>query len=267
MVDLDKARIGIVGAGAIGGAVIDRLVTGADVQPGNIVACETDESKHGKIAQRFSIRVTADPCETADAELIVLAVPPLEVANILTAVRDRLAHRPVVVSFAAAVPLAFLESVLPAGSPVVRVNPNSPSLVGEGFNPVAYGSNLAGEARALADGLLSALGTSIEVSDEHMNLYTALSAVGPTYFLPVFDAIIAAGLEGGLSREAAVAAATATARGTAALVARRPEPPGELKLYTGLRPLEDDAVRDLIRAAADEAFDRMTGVQNKVTGS
>lgn len=126
--------------------------------------------------------------------------PPLEVSNILTALRDRLAHRPVIVSFAAALPLAFLESALPEGIPAMRVNPNSPSLVGVGFNPVIYGTNLTGEARSLADSFLSVLGTSIEVSDDQMNLYTALTAVGPTYFLPVFDAIVSVGLEGGLSR-------------------------------------------------------------------
>ena len=97
-----------------------------------------------------------------------------------------------------------------------------------------------------------------------MNLYTALTAVGPTYFLPVFDALVSLGLEKGLSREAAIAAAQETARGTAEMVARREESAEELKLYTGLRPLEHETVRELVHAAAEDAYGRMDAVQKKV---
>jgi pyrroline-5-carboxylate reductase len=94
-----------------------------------------------------------------------------------------------------------------------------------------------------------------------MNVYTALTAVGPTYFLPVFDALIAVALEAGLDRRAAVEAAVATARGTADLVERRAAPPSELKLITGLRPLKDDAVAELVRDAARAALARMVEVE------
>ncbi len=267
MVELTRIQIGVIGAGAIGGAVIDRLVTGTGVRPENIIACEIDDAKRESAAQRFHVRITTDPCDAFDAALIVLAVPPPAISNVLEAVQGRLAHYPVIVSFAAAVPLSFLESAVPDDVPVLRVNPNSPSLVGAGYNPVIYGSSFSDDARSLADAFLSALGTSIGVPDEQMNLYTALTAVGPTYFLPVLDALITVGIEGGLTREAAVAAAVETARGTAALVENRTETPEELKLYTGLRPLKDEEVRYLVKEAAVDAFGRMTDVQKKVTGS
>ncbi|MGH8314110.1 MAG: pyrroline-5-carboxylate reductase family protein, partial [Steroidobacterales bacterium] len=109
-------------------------------------------------------------------------------------------------------------------------------------------------------------GKTVEIDDDKMNIYTALTAVGPTYFLPVFDAMIAAGVEAGLLRELAVAAAVETARGTAALVSQRSEPPDQLKLYTGLRPLKDVEVRDLVRQAINEANSRVTTLQQKLTG-
>lgn len=258
-------RIGLIGAGAIGGVVIDRLVSGADARAQDIVACETRDARREEIARQFGVRTTSDPGEAAAADLIILAVPPLELTKVLNAVRDYLQHRPVIVSFAAAVPIALLESLLPAATSVVRVNPNSPSLVGVGFNPVTYGSSVTGQARSLVDRLLAALGETVEIDDASMNLYTALTAVGPTYFLPVLDAMITAGVEGGLSREAAVAAATATARGTAALAAQRVENPEQLKLFTGLRPLRDAEVRDLVKQAIAEAGSRMQAVQQKVT--
>ena len=159
---------------------------------------------------------------------------------------------------------ATLAALLPPATSVVRVNPNSPTRVGAGFNPVTYGSAVTSEARALVARFLVVLGETVEIDDAQMNLYTALTAVGPTYFLPVLDAMITAGLEGGLSREAAVAAATATARGTAVLAAERAENPEQLKLYTGLRPLRDSEVRDIVKQAITEAGVRMTALQQKI---
>jgi pyrroline-5-carboxylate reductase len=265
MNNMRGVKVGLIGAGAIGGLLIDRLVNGAEAQAQDIVACETKDARREEIARRFGVRITVDPADAAAAELVILAVPPLEVGKVLDAIRNRVPHRPVIVSFAAAVPIALIESLLPPATSVIRINPNSPSLVGVGFNPVTYGSNVTGQARALVDRLLTALGATVEIDDSAMNLYTALTAVGPTYFLPVLDAMIAAGVEGGLSREAAVAAATATAHGTAALAAQRPEDPEQLKLYTGLRPLRDAEVRDLVKQAITDAGGRMTALQQKIT--
>ncbi len=267
MASMRGVRIGLIGAGAIGGVVIDRLLTGADSLAVDIVACEPRDTRREELAQRFGVRTTSNPVEAAGGEVIVLALPPLEVAKALQAIRDHLSHQPVIVSFAAAVPISSLESMLPPGTSVVRINPNSPSLVGAGFNPVTYGSNMTSKARAVVDRFLAVMGATAEIDDASMNAYTALSAVGPTYFLPVLDAMIGAGMELGLSREAAVAAATATARGTAELAAKRAESPEQLKLFTGLRPLKDGEVRDLVKQAIADAVGRMTALQQKITSA
>jgi pyrroline-5-carboxylate reductase len=264
MQSMQGTTIGIIGAGAIGGAVIDRLLNGAGARPQDIVACEAKDPRREEIGRRFGVRTTSEAVDAVGGQLVVLAVPPLEMSKILGAIHDRVGHRPVIVSFAAAFPLALLESSLPSSTPVVRVNPNSPSLVGAGFNPVAFGVHATGAARGLADRFLAALGNAVEVDDETMNQYTALTAVGPTYFLPVFDAMIAAGVSAGLTREATVAAVAATARGTAEMVAQRAEAPDQLKLYTGLRPLKDAEVRDLVAQAVGDALSRMTALQQKI---
>src|SRR6202790_5913481 len=108
MNNMRGVKVGLIGCGAIGGAVIDRLVNGVDAQAGDIVACETKDARREEIARRFGVRITMDPADAAAAELVVLAVPPLEVAKVLDAIRDRLPHRPVIVSFAPAVPIAFI---------------------------------------------------------------------------------------------------------------------------------------------------------------
>lgn len=263
MTGLEGRRIGLIGAGAIGGAVIDRLLA-VGIDRGAVVACETREERRQELARRHGIGMTAAAAEAAAADVVILAMPPGAMAGVLDAIRGVVSAPRVVVSFAGGVPISYIEARLAPGTPVVRVNPNSPSLVGEGFNPVTYGRHATGPARALADALLGALGRSPVIADDRMNAYTALTAVGPTYFLPVFDALIAVALEAGLDRRAAVEAAAATARGTADLVERRPESPAQLKLITGLRPLKDEAVAELVREAARAAFGRMEEVQRGV---
>jgi pyrroline-5-carboxylate reductase len=263
MADLG-VRIGIIGAGALGGALIDRLITSGSVRPTNIVACEPKEARRREIGSRFGVAVSADPGDAAVCDIVLLAAPPLEISKILQTISGRLAHNPLVISLAGAVPLSLLESALPAGVPVVRANPNSASVVGAGYNPVVYGSRLNSAARALADQFLGLLGDSPVVPDADMNLYTALTAVGPTYFMPIFDAMISAGMASGLSRTAAVAAAAETARGSAQMIDKRTETPEQLKLFTGLRPLDDAAVRELVKKAIADALTRMESVQKQV---
>jgi pyrroline-5-carboxylate reductase len=96
-------RVGLIGAGALGGAMIDRLLASASFRPGDIVACEAKEARREEIRARFGVEVTAEPGEAAGCGIVVLAAPPLEIRKILQAIAGWLQHRPLVISCAAAI--------------------------------------------------------------------------------------------------------------------------------------------------------------------
>jgi pyrroline-5-carboxylate reductase len=96
-----------------------------------------------------------------------------------------------------------------------------------------------------------------------MNLMTALTAVGPTYVLPVLDAMITAGIDRGLDRHTAVRLAVATVVGTARTLEESGLEAEQVKLLTGLRPLKDAEVRSLIADAITDAVQRMDGLTAK----
>jgi pyrroline-5-carboxylate reductase len=129
-------RVGLIGVGALGGAMIDRLLVSGSFRPGDIVACEAKEAWREEIRARIGVEVTADPGEAASCGIVVLAAPPLEIPKILQAIAGRPKHRPLVISCAAAIPLNLLEGALPSDVPVLRVDPNSPSVAGAGYYPV-----------------------------------------------------------------------------------------------------------------------------------
>jgi pyrroline-5-carboxylate reductase len=159
------------------------------------------------------------------------------------AVRAALAPDTVLVSLAPKVTLAAL-SAGAGTSRVARVIPNAPSILGQGYNPVAFGAGLDAAARASVSGLLAPLGEAPEVDEAHLEAYAILSGMCPTYFWFQWQTLreIAAGM--GLPRPAADAALRSTIAGALAVL-----------LDSGLTP---EAVIDLVPvkplAAAESAI-------------
>jgi len=80
--------IGIIGAGAIGGAVIESLAERCFAK-NNLIACEPKDARRDEIQQRFGVAVTQDATQAAAAAIVLLAVPPLEMKKVLRAIRGR----------------------------------------------------------------------------------------------------------------------------------------------------------------------------------
>lgn len=220
------ARIAIIGGGSIGEALLAGLLR-AGRQVKDLVVAEKDPSRVKYLADKYGVLVTtvADAVDTAT--YVVIAVKPSDVQNVIGDIADTAAKaesdaaEQVFVSVAAGVTAAYYENKLPAGSPVVRVMPNAPMLVGGGVSALAPGRFATAEHLKEVAALFDAVGGVLTVAESQLDAVTAVSGSGPAYFFLMVEALVDAAVESGLSRPAATALVVQTMAGSAAMLLER----------------------------------------------
>lgn len=222
---MTKKNIGFIGGGnmtrAIAGGLVD---SGFDAT--QLFIAEPDATARKTLAEAFpASTITADNEQVMrTASSVVLAVKP----QVLPAVCRKLtpsaqAARPLVISIAAGVRSANIDSWLGGGLPIVRVMPNQPALIRRGISGVYANPNTSAAQVAHAVAILEAVGKVVTVSREaDIDTVTAVSGSGPAYFFLLIDMLADAGVELGLDADAAASLAIETACGAAELAAREP---------------------------------------------
>jgi len=260
---LINKRLTIIGVGNIGRILLERLLA-VGVPAEHLAVCDNDPAR-GEAAARFGVRAVSLTDEAAcSADTLLIATPPKVVPEVLQTLDGRLHPGQVVVSFAAAVPLARLEALVPSGVSVVRVMPSAPSLVGQGMNPVAYGASVTPEARALVEALLATLGGTTVVRDEQMNWCVGLAGAAMRSVLPVLEGVAQAGVEAGLSAAEARRVAAQIMLGTAALALQTELSFDELKALTPMQTIDEMLVSRLFLDAARGAKEKIEGLEGKL---
>jgi len=203
----------------MGEAIAAGLVTSETIDAGRIVVAEPSAERR-EVFERNGIGTVADGHEVvASAEVVLLAVKPQVIDAVLAHLADDITPATVVVSIAAGVTCARLESLLDGDVPVVRVMPNTPAMVGEGMAIVSGGSFATVEQLERVRVLFDAVGVAIVLDEKLQDAAAAISGCGPAYMAIFVDALARAGVREGLPRDVAQALAIQTMRGTATMLA------------------------------------------------
>ncbi|GAA3089713.1 pyrroline-5-carboxylate reductase [Pseudonocardia yunnanensis] len=257
-------RIAVLGAGKIGEALLAGLLAaghGAD----QLVFTERHPERAEELTARLGV-AAADVAAAAEiADIIVVAVKPQDIAPVLTELRPALRPGTLVVSLCAGLPTALFEGALPAGTPVVRVMPNTPMLVGEAMSAISPGSHAADHHLATVEKLLTSVGRVVRVPESQQDAVTALSGSGPAYFFFLVEAMIDAGILLGLPRAVAADLIIQSAFGAARMLRESDDHPVILReavtspagtTIAAIRELERHGVRAALIAAIEAARDR-----------
>jgi pyrroline-5-carboxylate reductase len=254
--------LALLGGGRMGEALLGGLLdAGWDAE--SLAVAEVDPERRRVLEQRFpGVRVAPSPAwAVADAEVVVVAVKPGDVAAALEQAEPSLGPDALVLSIAAGVRLATVEAAAPQ-RPVVRAMPNTAAVVRRAATAIARGRHATDAHLSLAEKVLGAVGVVVRVPEPHLDAVTALSGSGPAYVFLLAEALIEAGVLAGLprpvsetlTRETLLGAATLLTGGDApeALRAAVTSPGGTTA--AGLHVLEQRGVRgavlDAVRAAA-----------------
>lgn len=224
-------KLGLIGGGVMGEALISRLIAQNIYQPTEIIISEPQLERRNVLVEKYQVATTASNGEAATAtEVVLLAIKP----QIFTTVSQELAtestlgKETVIISILAGVPLSKLETAFPE-NPVVRVMPNTPATVGAGVSAIAAGKTVQPQQLDLTKRILQAVGDVVEVPETMMDAVTGLSGSGPAYVAILVEALADGGVAAGLPRPIAAKLALSTVLGTAQLLAESKLHPAELK--------------------------------------
>lgn len=218
-----KCKIGFIGCGKMAGAIIKGTISSKFVPKDDIkgseVNCEIAESAQ----KRLGIEVLTDnKFLTIDSDVIFIATKPNYVGEVLEEIKDELTPEKLVVSIAAGVSTSKIENII-GRNRVIRVMPNTPALVLEGMSGVCKGTFATDEDVQFVMEMLSNIGKCIEVSEDQIDIVTAISGSGPAFFYKVIEDMARAGEKLGLEYDKSLLLATQTALGSAKMITNRGE--------------------------------------------
>lgn len=209
----------LVGAGKMGGAMLEGWLRGG-ADPARIVALDPrPPAEVLALIERHGVRLNPDVTAIRDAEVVVIAVKPQLMEEVLPGVVSLGASKPLVLSVAAGKTIASFERHFGAAAAVVRTIPNTPAAVGRGITAMAANANVSEAQLALARRLLESVGEVVTVANEGLiDAATAVSGSGPAYVFYLTECLAAAGEKVGLPKDLAMQLARATVSGAGELM-------------------------------------------------
>jgi len=261
-------RIAFIGGGAMAEALAGGLIAGG-VSASQIRIAEPLPERCADLRDRLGVAAGADYADAVrDSDLVVLAVKPGVVPTALAALRalDLDLTSPLWISIAAGVRLESLEAGLPSPARIIRAMPNTPSLVGAGATAICGNAHSDASDRSDATSLFESVGIAWQADSEHLlDAVTGLSGSGPGYVFLFLEALIDAGEDAGLPREAAERLATQTLYGAAKLALEDDRSPARLReqvsspggtTLAGLAVLGEGGLREILTRAVAAATRR-----------
>lgn len=220
-------RIAVLGGGVMGEALIVGIQR--RVHPAPVIAVvEKRPDRRADLIARLGVQAQDAPEAVRDADVIVLVVKPQDIRSLLDTIAGHVAEGALVISIAAGIPTALIETALP-GTHVVRAMPNTPARIESGMTGISAGASCDREHLERARHLLTAVGTVVEVPESAQDAITSVSGSGPAYLFYLAEAMITGAVEGGIDPEQAREVVAQTLLGASRLLQVSHEPPQELR--------------------------------------
>jgi pyrroline-5-carboxylate reductase len=223
-----KKKIGCIGAGNMGGAILSRLA--ASVDPDLVTVYDIDAGKAESLSRSSGVSISASTEQLARiSDIIIIAVKPDAVASVLESIKGAVSSEAIIVSIAAGISIAAMEKILGGSGKIVRVMPNTPSIVGEGMSVLSPNKNTDDKSLLEVEQIFSKIGRVLVLPERMMDSVTGLSGSGPAYVFTFIQALADGGVKLGIPRDKALVLAAQTVLGSAKYVLESGEEPMALR--------------------------------------
>jgi pyrroline-5-carboxylate reductase len=272
--DSDKKNtIGFIGAGNMAEALIKGLINSGLYNPDQISASDSDQEKLKVKSENFGIKTYALNRELVQSSsIIVLAVKPQVIRDVLSNIGSSLSPSHLVISIAAGIPVSLIQDIIGHDKAIIRVMPNTPSLIQRGMSALAAGGKATSEHMSTAQKIFDAVGKTVVVDEGMMDAITAVSGSGPGFVFRIMECFVEAGIRLGFDSDTALALVKQTFLGASHLADESNEPLSRLRemvtspggtTAAGLASFEAKGLQEVITSAVGAARDRSVELGKK----
>ena len=213
-----EKQVAVIGAGVMGEALISALIT-YGISPSAITISEKREERALELIGRYKVLNAKLSENVANCDLILLVVKPQDLQSVLQEIKADIRKGCLIISFVAGKQINFIsEQIGASDNPIIRVMPNTPTLVNAGMSAISCSDAVSKEERDFVLGFLGAVGKVIEVDEALQDAVTATSGSGPAYFFRFVEAMVDGAVALGLSKEDATTLTIQTIVGAAKLL-------------------------------------------------
>ena len=224
-------KLGFLGVGNMGGAILRGVLAAGYIEQEDIAVCRRNRRKLEELSDEFpGLTCTESAIELAEmCDMIILAVKPQYLGQILDEIRDEL-HGKAVISIAAGWTVDQLARALAGtNATYIRAMPNTPAMVGEGMTAICEDTTFDQDDFEFARGIFNAVGRTVILPERLFDGVIAISGSSPAYVYMMIEAMGDAGVKEGLPRAMAYEMAAQTLLGSALMVLQTGRHPAELK--------------------------------------
>jgi pyrroline-5-carboxylate reductase len=250
--------VGFIGAGRITRIMVEGWARAGRL-PKRIVVSDA-KTEAAAWAAGVPGAAVSGAAEAAACDVVIVSLHPPVMGEVLPTLAVHLKADAIVLSLAPKLKFAKMESLLGGFARIARQNPNAPSVIGQGYNPLAFGPGLDEPARAELLDLLQPLGATPVVDENTIETYALISAMGPTYLWHQFALLRDLAVQFGLSPDAAREAVTAMIHGAAATLLGSDLPQERVLDLVPVKPMAEDeaAIAALYRSRLEPFHAKLT---------
>jgi len=264
---LQEKKIGFIGSGNMGEALVSGLVLSKATKPENIICSDISLNLLKEVRQKYGVLTTTNNMKVVEkSDIIVYATKPQIIGSVLKETAPALDKSKLIISIAAGVPLAAIAAGLGKELRLIRSMPNICAFVKESATAIAAGEFVLEGDVEMARAIFDSVGKTVFIQENIlMDAFTGLSGSGPAYIFIIVDALADAGVKMGLSRKDSLFLSTQTVLGAAKLLQESKEHPGQLKdrvaspggtAIAGIHTLEQGGLRTTLINAVESATAR-----------